>query len=322
VNQLWQGAISERTRQCYDTGYQTYTRFLALNNVLWTSMPPVSEAILIMFVAHCFSVLKLQHSTIKSYLCGIRFAYLSTSTPSPFTDSDGKQLCGLQTILKSVKKHCHSPAKPRYPITSTVLKQLCTTLQLGLFSPYTDFMLQAVCNVAFFGFLRCGEFTCTSVFKPTVNLCFGDVSFTEDHVLLTLKASKTDPFRKGVVITLFDTQQSIINPYTILRRYCHMRELAGAAPTDPLFITQTGLPLDRATFLSLLKTVLQHIGLDSAYYSGHSFRVGAASTCALVRIEDHLIKTLGRWSSDCYYRYIRTPLSAIRDAQRTLAAST
>ena len=34
---------------------------------------PVNEDLLIYFVAHCVSRLNLSHSTIKQYLCGIKF---------------------------------------------------------------------------------------------------------------------------------------------------------------------------------------------------------------------------------------------------------
>ena len=38
---------------------------------------------------------------------------------------------------------------------------------------------------------------------------------------------------------------------------------------------------------------------------------GGATTAAARGVPDHLIKTLGRWSSDAYQIYIRTPVSSI-----------
>ena len=46
-----------------------------------------------------------------------------------------------------------------------------------------------------------------------------------------------------------------------------------------------------------------NIGKD---YTGHGFRMGAATTAARVGIPDNMIKTLGRWSSEAYRLYIRS----------------
>ena len=62
--------------QCWKS---TYSAFLASNGVIWIGkrMPPISEDILIYFVVQCLKNLKLLHTTIKLYLCGIRFHYVS-----------------------------------------------------------------------------------------------------------------------------------------------------------------------------------------------------------------------------------------------------
>ena len=45
-----------------------------------------------------------------------------------------------------------------------------------------------------------------------------------------------------------------------------------------------------------VKAALARAGIDSSRYSGHSFRIGAATTAAQVGIGDATIKAMGRWS--------------------------
>lgn len=79
-----------------------------------------------------------------------------------------------------------------------------------------------------------------------------------------------------------------------------VRQFFKAGPKEPFFITEDKLPVTRSYFTEHLQHIMQCLGFDSEKYSGHSFRIGAATSAAAARIEDHLIKTLGRWSSDCY----------------------
>lgn len=168
--------------------------------------------------------------------------------------------------------------------------------------------------------MRCGEFTVLKAkqFDPSVNLCLGDILFHEDLVILKLKQSKTDPFRKGINIQLHKVQ-SCVCPYRILTKYLHARKsLYGNFSTDPLFMLNNGQALERQYFINCLKHVLGLCGFNSDQYNGHSLRIGAATSAGKAHIEDHLIKTLGRWSSDSYCRYIRVSPSAIKHAQNML----
>ncbi|CAG2240943.1 unnamed protein product [Mytilus edulis] len=181
-------------------------------------------------------------------------------------------------------------------------------------------MLRTACIVAFYGFLRCGEFTVSkaSQFDPHINLCIEDVVFHSDLVVLKLKQSKTDPFRKGINIQLHKLGQ-LICPYTILLEYIQIRkEFSPTNQTDPLFITIDKKPLERQYFITCIKKVLDICGFNSSHYNGHSFRIGAATSAGKAKIEDHLIKTLGRWTSDSYIRYIRVTPASIKTAQSTV----
>ena len=73
----------------------------------------------------------------------------------------------------------------------------------------------------------------------------------------------------------------------------------------PLFTFSDGHPLTRQKLSSTVQSILSAAGY-SGVYSGHSFRISTATTAAAQGVPDHLIKTLGRWSSDAYQIYIRT----------------
>jgi site-specific recombinase XerD len=60
--------------------------------------------------------------------------------------------------------------------------------------------------------------------------------------------------------------------------------------SSPLFLLQNGQPLSRDKFCTWLRDATTHIG-ETGHYSGHSFRIGAATTAAAVGIPDHLINT-------------------------------
>ena len=74
----------------------------------------------------------------------------------------------------------------------------------------------------------------------------------------------------------------------------------------PLFTFSYGTYLTRQIFSDLVKSLLPQ-SCDKSVYSSHSFRIGAASCAADKQTPGWLIKTLGRWSSNCYEDYIRPP---------------
>ena len=58
--------------------------------------------------------------------------------------------------------------------------------------------------------------------------------------------------------------------------------------------------------MAAVRKALVETGLAAKDYAGHSFRIGAATTAARQGLQDCQIKTLGRWESSAYTKYIRT----------------
>jgi hypothetical protein len=56
-----------------------------------------------------------------------------------------------------------------------------------------------------------------------------------------------------------------------------------------------------------MRETLLAAGVEYHRFSGHSFRIGAATTAAARGVADSTIQTLGRWKSESFRRYIRMP---------------
>ncbi|XP_076109469.1 uncharacterized protein LOC143078493 [Mytilus galloprovincialis] len=243
---------------------------------------------------------------------------------NPLETPHGEFLPRLTLILKSVKRIQGSQTRTRLPITFPILQEICLRMRKGVFCKYIACLIETTCIVAFFAFLRCGEFTVMNVdkFDPLTSLCISDIILKTDYAILRLKESKTDPFRKGIDIKLFKIDNSIC-PFLALIRFLSIRhsEFGIGFPSDPLFITVNREALTRQFFLVKLKNILELCGYDPNLYNGNSFRSGAATSAGKARVEDHMIKVLGRWKSDSYCRYIKISPTSIKYAQQSLTES-
>ena len=80
--------------------------------------------------------------------------------------------------------------------------------------------------------------------------------------------------------------------------------LRGSDP-GPFFLFRDGST--RQKFVKKVREAMVEAGLDAQRYSGHSFRVGAATTAAACGVEDSLIIMLGRWNCSAYLLYVHVP---------------
>ena len=259
----------------------------------------------------------LAYGTVKCYLSAVRHLYISKGEGDPFA----KSLPKLDYVLKGVKRQKGvQPSRPRLPITPAILRAM-----RSYWSPQVDnfnvSMFWDACCVGFFGFLRAGEFTVASAatYDPAVHLSVEDVSVDSreapSRVRLIIKQSKTDPFRTGAVVFLGRTTNDLC-PVAAVLAYLARR---GSTP-GPLFILADGSPLSRQRLFLELRQALSASGITCDAFSGHSFRIGAATTAAAKGIEDSAIRTLGRWRSDAYHRYIRQDEIQLASFSSTLAS--
>lgn len=183
-------------------------------------------------------------------------------------------------------------------------------------------MLWAAFTLAFFGFLRSREFTCNSRFDPHTHLSRADIIFQPtichpNFLEITIKKSKTDPFRQTAKLTIAKSDSSVC---AVAALQDYLLQTYGRSTSQPLFQFTDGRNLTRASLTNNLRALLRVCGLDSAHFASHRFRIGAATTARAAGFPDWLIKVLERWKSDAYQTYIKTPKETILQVPKNLAS--
>ena len=175
-------------------------------------------------------------------------------------------------------------------------------------------VLWAAASLAFFGFLRSGEMCGDSLLASDIAV---DSHDDPTLVRLLLRSAKNDPFGKGVYIYMYlgRVRSAAICPVAAVLNYLVTRSLS----SGPLLLRSDGTPVTRPWFVTQVRAALSTIGIDHTKYSGHSFRIGAATAAAAVGFPDHIIKMLGRWSSEAYSIYIRTAPQSLAQFTSQLA---
>lgn len=306
-------SLAQGTSRTYSSGEKQFLNFCYQFKLHETApILPTTENILIYFAV--FLAQTLNPGTIKVYLAAVRNLHLINGFDLPLS-----KFLRLQYILRGIKRVKGVATRLRLPITLVHLKLFFRLLHCRAVPAHNDHMLWAAISLAFFGFLRIGEMTCYKKFDPSIHLCPTDITFhpcsneTTRYMCLTIKASKTDPFRSAVKITI-GANDSELCPVLAMKNYLSRR----VNSSGPLFQYSNGTALSRTQFTNELRSLLALGGYTSSNFSGHSFRIGAATTAASQNLPHWLIQTLGRWSSDCYLRYIRTPVHILADVSKQL----
>ena len=296
--------LAQSTQRTYKSGKERYLKFCLQAGL---QAVPTCEQVICCFVAHLANE-HLKYRTIKVYLAAVRHLHIAVAQPDPFRGTP--PMARLEYVLRGIKKNeaeQQQGERERLPITPPLLLQMKAIWEPDGKGRDTK-MLWAACCICFFAFLRVGEMTVPSDggYDSTVHLSLSDVAIddptTPSLVRLTIKQSKTDPFRKGVELFI-GKASSPLCPVAALLDYLQVR---GGEP-GPLFKYQDGRALTRARFAAAVRSALHKAGVDQSKYCTHSFRIGAATTAAAKGVEDSVIKTLGRWESLAYLQYVRIP---------------
>ena len=258
---------------------------------------PFCQSILALFVAYLY-----QHnyasSTVQSYLSAIGYLHKLAGFPDP-----SKSFLMVQ-ILKGYGK-VGARQDSRLPITPAILNRLMHASDTFCVSPHKRALFQAMCALAFHAFLRVGEITVTNHPGTPAPLQLHQclIMVDESQRAVSIKLTFLDykhSYNKAPFSIVIKRQPGTC-PVQLMLEYLKYR---GSSP-GCLFLGMDGGPVKRNDFCDQLALAFKFCGLDTKFYKGHSFRIGAASHAAEQGLSDAQIRVLGRWKSNAFRKYIR-----------------
>ena len=171
----------------------------------------------------------------------------------------------LQYVLRGIKRaeaQRSSNGKERFPISPSILRKIKAVWERSASDPDTV-MLWAACCLAFFRFLRAGEITVPSdtAYDPSVHLNRADIAVDNQSwptvIRVTIKQSRTDPFRKGMNLFLGKTSSDLC-PVVAMLNYLLVR----GAREGPFFTYKDGRYLTRQRFVVAVREALERAGVN------------------------------------------------------------
>ena len=178
-------------------------------------------------------------------------------------------------------------------------------------------MWKAVLSLAFFGGLRCSEYSVPNVASAHVAPRISNVTFSDTGVM-KYKVSRTKTKSHGITVTLGCSQTDICAPCT-MTQYLKSRGSVSHVKADSYLFACQGNPLTSPNVNAFITDLVQSAGWDPSQYTAHSLRAGAASSAAQAGFQDWELKKLGGWESRAYISYVREQNDKVAGFAKCLA---
>ncbi|PPQ94250.1 hypothetical protein CVT25_004970 [Psilocybe cyanescens] len=213
----------------------------------------------------------------------------------------------LRLVLNGVKNltPLSSIRPPRPPINARMLAQLIKGLDLN---NALDSAIAACAAIAFWGQCRLGELLASSSSSvlstnsiPSRRSLRQSKRNTHSYIL-ALPQTKTKKRGEDVILT---QQTNNSDPLQLLRNHMLINKLPQRLPLFAYTTPSGPKTLTKRHFITRCNAIWKTHGYPRT--TGHSFRIGGTTELLLAGVPPDVVKTLGRWSSDSFLRYWRSP---------------
>ena len=289
------------------------------------SVPTASE--LILFVTWLATRRALSPSVVKQRLWGVAQWCMQQGASDPRVDTSGNTWAGLDLCLRGIARTRSTVLRIREALTTDKLRRFVHHLPRSGLSQFDQLCYAALLLVGVFALCRVGELCSERVaaFDADTVLRACDVQLGrddhgDDFVDIVVRASKTDPCRRGVVLRIYATGDPRLCPVTAVRAYLRARAGAGYHHSHPAFIEESGKLVTRDKVQRVIRRLAEGAGYDPTHFVTHSMRAGGATSMAMLGYDASTIQLFGRWRSDCFIQYIRISATARKGVAAQMAA--
>ena len=322
--------LAPSTRLTYQAAFNSYSNCFAAHG---EEAPfPATQVSLVLWLTHSATRAQrpLAPSTLRTYLSSICSLHEELGFRNLLEDKPLVNRC-----WKGIKRFAGASKMVRRPITTDILAQIKSLLN----DTFASSLFFAAVSLATYGLLRMGEFTTHAATSKNSNpfklLTLqqiklmtengNEIDIQSPHLFdqvtnmsITLRTSKTDPFRKTVTIRIGHAV-----PVQAMLTYLRVHPVLNSSQPNlnsPLFVqSQTNhQPMTRDIVIKVTRHLLARLGFDEKEFFGHSFRKGGATSLSKAGVAESVIQLVGRWTSDCYKLYIVTPIETLLGASRAM----
>ena len=223
----------------------------------------------------------------------------------------GMKLSRLPAMLKGLRRVLGSnPRAVRRGVAPSALRRGMDVLLDPCVPAHAN--LRAALSLALQGLLRSAEYACDSGvrFNPAKHLTRADiVECTPERLVVMMLPCKNMRHLTGKTCPLvIGSGGELVDAVAEVRNMLAVDPVSPlAAGTTPLFRDPaTNEPLRTNRVRDLVRDVMRASGeSDPSHFGTHSLRIGGATALFAAGADPTVIRTMGRWSSDCYRLYVR-----------------
>ncbi len=286
-NELLDNIYAPATKAKYDAYWNEFLEFV-LDLDLEFSEQAVCEYIQFLYET------KYAYSSIAGRLSAISVGLQARK------EVDSTKAFLPKLLLKGVKRQ-NKTSDHRKPFTEKMVHELIMALPEVLEDPYMIVMFAALFSWAYYGGLRCSEYTMPVVADH--NLHINDICRLEkgdrSAYRLRFRSYKHSPdYIPDFIMT--QAKNQLFCPVFLMDQYLNVRKDV----SEDLFVDHVG-PVTRLELDNLLTDCLNHLGWDVNSYESHSFRIGRATDWMSQGYSPAQIMQMGRWRSEAYKVYLR-----------------